>query len=177
MNPTRSLFGVVVERSAVLLEARSNVGPIAFGTTAIEGQVEAAVNDSLVDVDSAPSACLSLKLDTLRSGNSLYDAELLRRVDARRHPTTSVELRGASRVGGSNRYLVDGIMTFHGISVSMSGTVGISLCDNGNLVVTGEHVFDIRDFGIAVPSVLMLKIYPDVRVQLQLEVQPVGVTT
>jgi hypothetical protein len=32
--------------------------------------------------------------------------------------------------------------------------------------------FDIRDFDIASPTVLMLRIYPDVLVQLQVEAEP-----
>jgi len=40
---------------------------------------------------------------------------------------------------------------------------------SGKLVVTGEQAFDIRDFGVASPSVLMLRIYPDVKVHLHVE--------
>jgi hypothetical protein len=39
------------------------------------------------------------------------------------------------------------------------------------LVVRGEQVVDIRDFGIASPTVLMLRIYPDVVVGLQVEAE------
>ena len=39
------------------------------------------------------------------------------------------------------------------------------------LVVTGDHVFDIRDFDIVSPTVLMLRIYPDVRVRLHVEAE------
>ena len=38
--------------------------------------------------------------------------------------------------------------------------------------MTGEEVVDIRDFGIASPTVLMLRIYPDVRVRLHVEAEP-----
>jgi hypothetical protein len=41
------------------------------------------------------------------------------------------------------------------------------------LHVVGEHVFDIRDFDVAAPTVLMFRIYPDVRLELQLEATPV----
>ena len=37
------------------------------------------------------------------------------------------------------------------------------------LSVRGEHGFDIRDFDISSPTVLMFRIYPDVMVKLQLE--------
>ena len=38
-------------------------------------------------------------------------------------------------------------------------------------MVSGEQVIDIRDFDIASPTVLMLRIYPDVLVQLQVEAE------
>lgn len=168
-EPTR--FHVVCDRSALIIEARSSVGPISFGTTAIEGSVEAELDETTGELTGSPSAHLSVRLDTLRSGNKVYDAELLHRVDARRHPATSVVLRDAVRIGRADRYEVTGELTFHGITRSITGTVALSAPGGGRLVVRGEHVFDMRDFDIAAPSVLMLRIYPDVRVQLQLEVE------
>ena len=38
--------------------------------------------------------------------------------------------------------------------------------------LTGEQVLDMRDFAIPSPTVLMLRIYPDVRVRLQVEAEP-----
>jgi hypothetical protein len=67
---------------------------------------------------------------------------------------------------------VDGEVTFHGSTRSLQGTVGASLTSEGKLVISGEQVFDIRDFDIASPTVLMLRIYPDVLVQLQVEAEP-----
>ena len=172
MNAARTRFRVVTDRSAVLIEARSNVGPITFGSTAVVGFVEAEIDGDAVETASLPSAQLSVDLSSLRSGNRLYDAELLRRVDARHHPTTTVELREAVRIGNTNRYQVTGDLTFHGVSRTTSGTVAVSLPGSGKIQVVGEHQFDIRDFDIVAPSVLMLRIYPDVHVQLQLEAEP-----
>jgi hypothetical protein len=39
------------------------------------------------------------------------------------------------------------------------------------LAIRGEHGFDIRDFNISSPTVLMFRIYPDVMVKLQLEAE------
>ena len=80
---------MVSGRSAVLIEARSNVGPIAFGTTGLQGHIDVALGDQSIDLEAAAVvALLEVELTTLTSGNSLYDAELLRRIDARRHPLT-----------------------------------------------------------------------------------------
>ena len=46
-----------------------------------------------------PTAHLEIEVEQLRSGNSLYDAELLRRIDARRHPTVTLDLRACTPVG------------------------------------------------------------------------------
>jgi hypothetical protein len=43
---------------------------------------------------------------------------------------------------------------------------------NRRLVITGEQVLDMRDLAIPSPTVLMLRIYPDVRVRLQVEAEP-----
>ena len=43
----------------------------------------------------------------------------------------------------------------------------------GLLSITGEQVIDIRDFDITSPTVLMLRIYPDVVVKLYLEAEEV----
>jgi hypothetical protein len=50
------------------------------------------------------------------------------------------------------------------------GTLSVTHASPDVFSVSGEHEFDIRDFDIPTPSVLMLHIYPRVRVHLQLEV-------
>ncbi len=55
----------------------------------------------------------------------------------------------------------------------MPVTGAVSVGSAGHrLVITGEQVLDIRDFAIPSPTVLMLRIYPDVRVRLQVEAEP-----
>ncbi|HEX6787362.1 MAG TPA: helix-turn-helix transcriptional regulator [Acidimicrobiales bacterium] len=170
--PTRTRFAVVPDRSVVLIEARSTVGPITFGAVGVTGVIEAEIHDGQVQPGRAPSAHLEIDVTGLRSGNALYDAELLRRIDARRHPVVALDLRGASAVGCPDRFHVDGEVTFHGTTRPIHGTVNVGLPSPGKLVVSGEQIFDIRDFDIASPTVLMLRIYPDVLVQLQVEAEP-----
>jgi polyisoprenoid-binding protein YceI len=173
IDAKRGRFEVNSGRSAVLIEARSTVGPITFGTTSVGGFLDVGLRDGEIDLEnSAPTAKLELELKTLSSGNSLYDAELLQRVDARRFPMTVVELRTVERIGRSDRYTVEGDLTFHGVTRRTSGTVEVRMDEHGVLHAVGEHVFDIRDFEVEAPTVLMLRIYPDVRLELQLEAVP-----
>jgi DNA-binding PadR family transcriptional regulator len=172
-----AIFRVVPERSAVLIEARSSVGPITFGAVGVSGSISAEIDGRAVQPGTAPAARLEIEVTRLRSGNGLYDAELLRRIDARRHPLVVLELHACTAVASPNggaptRYHVRGEITFHGSTRPIEGSVTVGLTSGGRLVVSGEQVFDIRDFDITSPTVLMLRIYPDVVVQLQVEAEP-----
>ena len=162
-------FRIVPERAALVLVARSNAGPITFGATGIEGSIEAQVGRGSVSLQVPPVARLKVPIDRLTCGNGVYDAELLRRIDARLFPSATVELREASPVGSTGRYHVEGELTFHGVTRAMAGTVSVSFPAPGRMVIEGEQVLDMRHFEITPPAVAMLRIYPDVRVQLHLE--------
>ena len=125
----------------------------------------------MLRTDNPPSGSLEIKMSELRSGNDLYDAELLRRIDARRFPTASVELQECEASGPGSRYGLKGELTFHGVTRPAQGTVNVEAVSDSRLVITGEQVFDIRDFAIPSPTVLMFRIYPDVRVRLHAEAE------
>jgi PadR family transcriptional regulator, regulatory protein PadR len=158
------------ERSVVLVDVRSTVGPLSFGALGITGAVEAAVGGGTLVSDVPPSARLHIDVSGLRSGNSLYDVELARRIDARRFPSAVVELGECTAVGPGARYRLRGSVTFHGVTRSCEGTVQVEASAN-RLIVTGEQTFDMRDFAMASPTVLMLRIYPDIRVRLHVEAE------
>ncbi len=170
----RETFLVVPEQSALLVEARSSAGPITFGSMTLDGCAEFAMSGD--DLDSAVpiSARLEIPVVALVSGKSLYDAELRRRLDARRFPLIAVELH-AARSRGGGRFVAEGDLTIRGATRRLTGTVGLALQDADTLLASGSELVDIRDFDIDLPSVLMLKIYPDVSVQFRLtatRVQP-----
>ena len=64
-----------------------------------------------------------------------------------------------------------GELTFHGVTRPAEGTVSVEALSDRRLVITGEQVFDIRDFAIPSPTMLMLRIFPDVRVRLHAEAE------
>ena len=103
----------------------------------------------------------------LRSGNPLEDAELQRRVEGRRYPTISGEVRTASPVEGDGRFRVEGDLTFHGVTNKVIGEVRVTV-DGDRLRIEGEQIFDVRDFGIKPPRILMLRVEPEVRVEIRL---------
>lgn len=172
MNRTKPKhFHLIPERSVVLIEVRSTVGPLSFGAIGITGSIEATVVDGVLLTEVSPSGNLEIDVSDLRSGNDLYDAELLRRIDARRFPSARVELKECTASGPGSRYGLKGELTFHGVTKPAQGTVDIHTLSDRRLVITGEQVFDIRDYAIPSPTVLMFRIYPDVRVHLHAEAE------
>lgn len=167
----RTRFRLTPDRSVVLIEVRSTVGPISFGAIGVTGHVEARVSHDLLHAAPPPSAHIDVAVGGLRSGNGLYDAELLRRIDARRFPLAQLDLRECKAGGPSGRHRLSGELTFHGVTRPVQGTVHVEVVSDTHLVVTGEQVFDIRDFDVPSPTVLMLRIYPDVRVRLHVEAE------
>jgi PadR family transcriptional regulator PadR len=165
-------FRLTPDRSVVLIDVRSTVGPISFGADRLTGSIAADIAEGAICPGTQPSAHVEIAVDRFRSGNRVYDAELLRRIDARRFPAATLDLRHCLAVGSTGRYRVAGELTFHGVTRATEGTVDIAVAADGRLVVTGEQVFDIRDFAVPSPTVLMLRIYPDVRVHLHVEAKP-----
>jgi hypothetical protein len=163
-------FALVPERSVLLVEARSSVGPISFGVMGITGWVRAGLRGARLDLDAAPAAHLEIAVDQLRSGNRFYDAELLRRIEARRFPVATLDLRECAAIG-DEEVALEGDLTFHGTTRRVEGSVTVSVRPDSALVIRGEQVFDIRDFGIDSPTVLMLRIFPDVRARLHVEAE------
>ena len=160
------------DRSAVMINARSSVGPITFGAIGVTGFIEAAVAGRRVCPPPQPTAHLEIDVEQPAVGQ-----QPLRRRTApphRRPPPPDGEPRPAglhrarARVGDTSSL---GEVTFHGVSRPLDGTVSLAMPSDRRLVVRGEQVVDIRDFGIASPTVLMLRIYPDVVVGLQVEAE------
>jgi PadR family transcriptional regulator, regulatory protein PadR len=168
-------FEVVPDQSAIMIRARSNVGTIEFGTTGLRGRLEAVLRAGSLFATSRVAGRVEVDIAELTSGNSLYDAELRRRVDARAYPVAVLELDDA-RPLSADRFEVGGRLTFHGASTTLDGAVGVTVLGAQRLVVSGEKVIDIRDFQLAAPTMLMLRIYPDVRVFLHLEAEAVTTT-
>ena len=87
-------------------------------------------------------------------------------------PTILGELREATPLAGDGNFRVQGDLTFHGVTRTVTGEVRVGI-DDGALVIEGEQVFDVREFGITPPRILMLRVDPDVMVRIRLVARPV----
>jgi len=156
-------------RSCVWVNGRSSLHPINTETRGIEGWFETAMlDDGSLNLSTPVTGELQVKVDKLSSGNQLYDRELKRRVDARKYPTIFGQMTRVTSAGAQGRYLVTGDLSFHGKTHTFEHEMSIIREDEDTVSLKGEYVFDIREFNMKPPSMLMLKVYPEVAVTVEL---------
>ena len=155
-------------RSCVWISGRSSLHPINTETRGITGWFEAARHaDGSLDLEQPVSGELELAVERLTSGNQLYDRELRRRMDARRYPTIAGRVTNIALGGTHPDYAVTGEISFHGKTRTFSHGMQIVVHEDG-ISLTGEDVFDIREFGMKPPSMLMVRVYPEISVRVEL---------
>ena len=159
------------------MDARSSVHPIRGVARGLEGFIEAEVSDGQLDPSAPATMRFEFSVDQLKSGNSLYDAEMHRRVDSRRFPTIVGEAHEVQPGASDGTYHLRGDVTVHGVKRQVEGNVRVLMPDPTSLVVEGEREFDVRDFDMTPPSMLGLKVYPQVLVRLQIVAERDGKAT
>jgi polyisoprenoid-binding protein YceI len=160
-------YRIIPDRSRVWIDARSSVHPIHSTTDGLEGFVDLDADRDAV-VGPHPTARLSFPVDRLSSGNRFEDRELHKRIDARRYPTISGVLTGVVAAAGGGRFLVRGDLAFRGVTRSVEDWVTLNAVDDRTIRLVGESTFDVRDFGMEPPRILMLRVEPDVKVRVEL---------
>jgi polyisoprenoid-binding protein YceI len=130
----------------------------------VTGYIEIELNGGAPDLKVAPQGRIDVDVESLKTGNVLYDHELPRQLDTRKFPRIRGEILEVTELD-AKRYKVRGNLSLHGVTKTVEGEVTLSVLDDGTFEVEGEKVFDIRDFGLTPPRILMLKVYPDVTVR------------
>lgn len=155
-------------RSYVWIDARSSVHPIHSTTKGLEGYLDLGLGpDGAVDLAVVPTGKLSLQVSRLSSGNRLEDRELQRRIDSKRFPAIEGVIIGMEPIGGDGSYRVSGDITFRGTSHRYEDQMTVNPVDDSTIKLAGQSRFDIRDFGMEPPRILMLKVDPEVAVRVE----------
>jgi polyisoprenoid-binding protein YceI len=155
-------------RSRVSIDARSSLHPIHTQTDGLDGWLEIDVVDGGIDVEADPRGHVEFPVSKLASGNPLEDRELQRRIDSRRFPTISGDLESMKATDESTRYLVAGALTFRGVKRRYTDEITLDASAVSTVKLSGQSVFDIRDFGMEPPRILMLKVQPEVTVRIDI---------
>ena len=157
-------YRIIPERSTLTARARSSLHPIQVQSAGLQGHLEAQVSDGRVEL-SLP-AHLEFDSERLKSGNPLLDVELVRRLEVRKFPQVVGEARAIQPVT-AGRFSVRGDLCLHGVTRTLDGEVGVRTSGD-TLEVEVEKVIDMRDFDLTPPKILMLRVYPEVRVSIRL---------
>jgi polyisoprenoid-binding protein YceI len=158
-------YRIIPERSKIWAEGRSTLHPIKVETTGLEGYLEANVVDGHVEFLQPPKANVELESERLKTGNGLYDRELERRLEVRKYPRVRGTVRSVTTTDSGSTYHVQGNLTLAGRSHTVEGDVTARIVDGATIAFEGEQVIDMRDFGLEPPKILMLRVYPDVKVR------------
>jgi polyisoprenoid-binding protein YceI len=160
---------VLPARSRIWIDARSNVHPIHSTADGLEGCIDLA--------DGARSLLngqLSFPVSKLSSGNPLERRELQKRIDAARYPTIDGVVTSAELLADEATFRVRGDLTFRGVTRSVEGDIAISSVDDRTVRLEGESTFDIREFGMGPPRILVLRVEPEVKVRIEIIAERAG---
>lgn len=163
------------DRSRVWIDGKSSLHPIHSTTDGLEGYIELDMDaDGHMEPAVKPSAKLSLAVTQLSSGNRMEDRELQKRIDARRFPTIDGVLDTMDRTGDNGTYRVSGEVTFRGVARHHEDEMTLKVIDDRTIEMAGTSRFDIREFGMEPPRVLMLKVEPEVDVRVEIIAEKEG---
>ncbi len=162
-------YRIVPERSRVWIEGRSTLHAIHSTADGLEGFIQLEQDESGQPTRATPPAGkLSLPLARLSSGNALEDGELRRRIDIKTFPTIDGMLTNMERVDGTDRYRVSGDLAFRGVLRACEDEMSLEPVDDRTVRLEGRSTFDIRDFGMDPPRLLMVRVEPEVKVRVEI---------
>ena len=70
--------------------------------------------------------------------------------------------------GTDGRFTVAGDVAFRGVTRSYEDGMSVSRIDPETIQLDGQATFDIRDFGMEPPRILLLRVEPDVTVRVEI---------
>ena len=162
-------FRFVPARSTVHIEGSSSLHPIQTTANGVEGYVDLEFGPGgEVTSGASPVGTLTFPLDKLSSGNAMEDRELYRRAEIRKFPTIKGVLDQVGPPAEDGTFAVGGDVTFKGVTRHYEHLLGITAVDDTTVALSGASRFDIRDFGMQPPKVMMLKVDPEVDVSIDI---------
>jgi polyisoprenoid-binding protein YceI len=160
-----SRFVVTPEESQLSAIARSSLHAFSYRAP-LTGEIEATVRDGQFDLASAISGKLEVDLDSLRGDDPHTDGEMQRRLDTQRFPRARAAVQHVTTNGG-DAYRLSGELTLRGQTRPLEGDATVTLAGD-QLHATGSLTIDLREFGIKPPSLLILRVHPEIDITIDL---------
>ena len=137
----------------------------------IDGHADGVTGTVEIDSDGAlVGGHIELEAERLRWGNPLLDRETRRRINVRAHPTISGDVRSVDSTEGVSMHL-RGTIAFLGVENDVDGDIAVTVSSPGRIVVDGEQSFDVRDWGLEPPNLLLIRVEPTIRVRIHVEAE------
>jgi polyisoprenoid-binding protein YceI len=163
-----SRFAVNTAQSTVKVGLRVNLHASHIEANALSGFIECEVDDhGKPRLDQPYRAELTLPVDAIKSGNGIQDREMRRRFDTSRYPEITAVVTHGEALEGEGRYRATAQLTMHGVTKDITGDLTLGV-DGTTLTVDGQQVINIKDFGIDPPRLIILKVEPDVDLQVHI---------
>ncbi len=166
-------YRIVPERSTLWADAKSSLHGIHIESHALDGQFDIELAAEGLDLGKAPTGQVTLEVESLKTGSKLEDRELERQLEARKFPLVRGAVRAVTPLPGGG-YRVRGDLTLRGVTKSIEGDVTVTSRDGKTVEVEGEKTIDVRDFGLNPPKILMMKVYPDVKIRARVVAEREG---
>jgi polyisoprenoid-binding protein YceI len=161
-------FHVNTAESTVQVGLRVNLHPSHINANALSGYIECEVDEQgRPRLDRPYTAELTLPVEAIKSGNGIQDREMRRRFDASRYPTITATVTHGEERPGEGRYRAKAQLTMHGQTREIFGNVRLTI-DRTTMTVDGQQVINVKEFGIDPPRLLLLKVEPDVDVEVHI---------
>jgi polyisoprenoid-binding protein YceI len=149
-------------------EVRSSLHPIHSQTSELSGEVKGEFDaGGRPRLDLPHGGWVEIPVGAIKSGSRLNDTEMQRRAEVGRYPKIRFEVTRAWPLDGTGRYRASVDVTAHGQTRRIEEDFALR-GDGRRLVLEGEHIFDMRDFGVNPPRIFTLKVEPEVRVRVRL---------
>ena len=161
------------EASRVWIRGSSSLHPIRASATGLTGDVRMRLDEATILEGSTLEGEVRIDVEALRSGNPLVDRETRRRINAAEHRQI-VGVATASRRLSASVFAVEGEIAFRGTTRAVSGEIRLAVDPSGAsaVVLEGSRVLDVRDWGLDLPRLGLLKVHPDVEVRIRLVARP-----
>jgi len=159
-------FEIDPERSSVEIAGSSSLHPIHARSNGLSGWFEVSLSRGKLSGEPELVGEVSIPVDRLGSGNPLVDRETRRRLDSGRYPEITGKALGSRRVDDAT-IAVSGAITLRGEIREVTGELVVS-AHGDDLVLTGSSTFDVRDWGLKPPRVGLLKVHPQITVDIVL---------
>ncbi|MGB2756840.1 MAG: YceI family protein [Acidimicrobiia bacterium] len=157
-------YSLIPEQSRVRIDGSSNVHGIRAESVGLNGEIEVQHTARGLKLRSPVTGWVEIEVAKLRASNPLVEAETKRRIDAKRFPTIRGDLNEASATG-SETVSASGEITFRGVNTAVHGELRVER-DGDHVHITGSQTFDIREWGLQPPKMLMLKVSPMITVTI-----------